>query len=127
MQRKLNPYLVMIFGAVLALRLSLIGFDLFNVTGFLISVCILMIPVGIITGFFWTIYPWKLALVGSIPSWLFLLWRSYKATNPTDVALSLGVFVFVPIITIAASYFGLYVGRWVAIRRKAKAVSSQQE
>jgi len=127
MQTNINPYLVIIFGAVITLYLALIGFDVGGVTGFLITVCVLMIPIGVMTGFFWTIYPWKLALAGSIPSWLFLLWRSYKATSPTDVALNLGVFVFVPIISITTSYFGLYVGRWIAIKRKAKAASTQEE
>jgi hypothetical protein len=125
--KKLHPFPVMIFGSVVVLFISLLGFRLGGPIGFLLSAFVLYIPVGLLTGLSWTVYPWQVALIGSIPCFLFLIWRLVTSSTPSDSALDESLFVFLPIISIVSGYFGAYMGRWITIRRRRSVPSGQNE
>jgi hypothetical protein len=115
-----------LFGSVLALFLSFIGFKFFGNTALLLSLCVLSVAIGTFTGFRWAVYPWQVAIVGFIPSLVFLLWRFYTSSDVIDVSLNLSLFVFLPMISIISCYFGAYIGRWTAIGRKKRNVKEEQ-
>ena len=122
---KFHPYSIMTFGAVVVLFMSLLGFQFAGPAGFLLSACILMIPVSMAIGYAWIVYPWQMAIIGCIPSCLFLVWRFITASTPLEESLNQTLFIFLPIISLASSYFGSYIGRWLSIKRKRKSKRSK--
>lgn len=74
-------------------------------------------------GIMWPVLPWQVGVTAGIPSFLFLIWHLVTAENPVEAGLSLSSFAFLPVLALASSYFGTFLGRWIAIRRKQRASS----
>lgn len=120
MGSKLHYVPVMMFGSVLALVLAIWSFRFGGGTAVLGIASLTFVLLGQIVGLKWPINAWMVGLVASIPCWIFLAWRLYSSVDPGDVAIDRSLFVFLPLMSMAMSYIGAYLGRWMAIRRKMK-------
>ena len=127
MVKNLRPFLAT---SLLAVTIFLITFFVYRVadsSGLILSNCLLYALLGILVGRTWTVYPWQIGLLASLPGWIFLAWRLFTTEAPYDIGLSVPLFYFVPSISMIASYVGTYFGRWLAFRRKQKSRAAAKE
>ena len=114
-------------GAVLILVISTFAFKLFGSTTLLICTAVLSIPFGIFIGWLWTVYPWQIAAIGSLPGWGFLCWRFLSTSDPHDAALNATLFAFLAMIAMASLYFGAFIGRWISIKKRMHDSSGEHQ
>ncbi len=122
---KFHPHAIMVFGSIAVLFISLLGYQFGGAFGFLLTACILMIPVSFFIGLAWTIYPWQLALFGCLPGCFFVLWRFLTADSAFDDPINESLYIFLPIVSLVSTYFGGYAGRWFSIKRKRKSLTGK--
>ncbi len=122
---KLNPISVVIFGSVIGLIVSILAFTPLGEMGIIAVACVCYVALGLGVGLQWPMNPWRVGIIASVPSMIFLIWRWTTATTPDDAALNISLFIFLPIISLATSYLGAYIGRGIVIRRKIKDVQSK--
>jgi len=120
--KKLHPFSVTLAGAVaLCVVCVYIGVTS-NTVIMSASAAVLYILLGLLVGRTWSVYPWQISIVGSLPSWIFLLWRILSISDQYAAAMEASRFSFLPMISLVTVYFGSYAGRWMTLRRKMKDV-----
>jgi hypothetical protein len=122
--KKVHPLVFTLFSAVVALFLSFAGFLYAGQTVLFILLFALHETIGVAAGLSWPVLPWQVGITAGIPSFLFLIWHLLTAANPMEAGLSLSSFAFLPILAVASSYFGTILGRWIAIKRRQRAVAA---
>ena len=63
----------------------------------------------------------------ALPNVAFLLWRWFTLHTPEDVALNNSLFIFLPLISLSAGYFGGFLGRSIVYRRMKAAAGRASE
>ena len=121
MANKVKSVPVVLFGAVAALILSVVAFRFFGPLGLLGGTFVFYVLLGLSVSVRWPLNPWRIGIIAVIPSMSFLVWRWLTLTSAEDIALNNSLFVFQPIISLATSYFGGFVGRSIVIRRMKRA------
>jgi hypothetical protein len=122
MGKNLKPFPVVLLGSVIALILAVAAYPFMGEAGLLGTALVLNVAVGLAVSLRWPLNPWRIGVIAVIPSIAFLLWRWItRHTTPEDVTLNTTLFIFLPVIAIATSYFGGYIGRSIVIRRMKQA------
>ena len=125
MNKKVHPISVTLFGSVVALILSITVFPYGEAIGLITTSCVAYLILGLIVGLKWPMNPWRVGIIASIPSMIFLIWRWSTAVDSKDAALNVSLFIFLPIISLATAYLGAYVGRAIIIKRKIRETQSK--
>lgn len=121
MAKNIQPFPVVLLGAVIALIGSIFAYRLGGEYGLMGAACVLNILLGLMVSLRWPLNPWRIGIIAVIPSIAFLIWRWMTLQSPEDIALNTTLFIFLPIISLATSYFGGYIGRSIVIRRMKQA------
>lgn len=122
---KINPISVILFGSVIALIASILVFPYGDAAALIFMACACYTILGLVVGLQWPINPWRVGIIASIANMIFLIWRWFTATTAEDASLNVSLFIFLPIISLATSYLGAYIGRGIVIKRKIRDVQSK--
>ena len=125
MKHNIRPFSVTFLGAATALLLALYMYQGVGSIGFIFGICGCNILLGYLVGKSWPVYPWQIAILASIPSWLFLAWRMYSSHDPYNIGIDFSLFLWLPIISLFSAYGGTYGARWLSISRRKKAASEE--
>ena len=126
MANKVQPFPVVLFGSVVALILSVVAYRYFGEYAFVGTACLFNALLGLIVSLRWPINPWRIGVIAVIPSIVFLVWRWISYKSPEDVALNMTLFIFLPIISLAAGYFGGFLGRSLVVRRMKRSAQASK-
>ena len=121
MAKSVEPFPVVLLGSVLALIVSIFAYRTGGQYGLLGSSFLLNIILGLSVALRFPMNPWRIGIIAVAPNIAFLIWRWVTVSAPEEAALNNSLFVFLPVISLAASYFGGYIGRSVVIRRMRQA------
>ena len=116
--KKLHPFSVTIAGAVLLSMVCVYAGAATSAATMSLLAAVLFMTMGFLIGRTWTVYPWQISIIGSLPGWIFLLWRILSNSDQYTAAREASTFAFLPMISMLTLYFGVYLGRWVAARRR---------
>ena len=125
--KKSHPFPFILFGSVVALTLSFSAYKFGGTTALFVTISAFNFVVGVAVGRSWTIYPWQAGLIAGIPGIAFLFWRFITASDPMEASVTSSQFSFLPMISIISCYFGAYIGRWLAIRKKRSAANEERQ
>ncbi len=127
MNKNFRPFITTAICAVIIFLLTFYFYNIAGSSGFIISNCVLYAVLGVLIGRVWSVYPWQIGLIASLPGWIFTAWRFFARNEEIpDIALNVSLFYWHPILSMIASYVGTYFGRWLAFRQK-KARSTDAE
>lgn len=121
MAQKVKSFPVVLFGAVVALIASVVALRFFGPAGLLGGAFLFYVLLGLSVSLRWPLNPWRIGVISVIPSITFLVWRWFTLKSPEDIALNTSLFSFLPVISLATSYFGGFIGRSIVIRRMKRA------
>jgi hypothetical protein len=125
MAKSVKPFPVVLFASVLALFASVACYGVAGEIGLMATALVLNIAVGLFVSLRWPLNPWRIGVIAVLPSIAFLVWRWVTFHTPEDIALNNSLFIFLPIISLATSYFGGFIGRSIVIRRMKAAVAAR--
>lgn len=123
MKNNFRPFSVTLLCAIVGLGLAMFLYKGGGGSALITGLSVLYVAGAIYVGITWPVYPWQIGLVSSVPSWIFLVWRSIISQDPADLTLNITLFFFLPLISFFSTYVGVYIGRRIAIRKKKKAAS----
>ena len=127
MTKKVQSFPVVLFGSVVALILSVVAFRYAGEFGLLGGAFLLYVLLGLVVSLKWPLNPWRIGVISVIPALTYLVWRWFTLKSPEDIDLNTSLFVFLPIISLATSYFGGFIGRSIVIRRMKQAHLQSQK
>lgn len=125
MSKGVNPFPVVLFGAVAALFLSVASYRILGAPGLMGSALVLNVLVGLVVSLRWPLNPWRIGVIAVLPNVAFLVWRWLTLQSPEDVALNNSLFIFLPLISLSTSYFGGFLGRSIVYRRMKAAAAAR--
>lgn len=126
MNSKVHYIPVIIFGSVVSLLLSVTSYPLVGSVGVMTIAATTFMSLGLFVGTKWPLNAWLIGLLASVPCWIFLAWRLGVSTQPEEIFVDQTLFVFIPSISMATTYLGSYLGRWILIRQKQQSVLKQK-
>ena len=124
----LFPYVIMSGAAFLLTFVPIIGINAGSFTIAVVLACVVLAPLGMIIGFFWTLPSWHVGVLGGIPAWLFLLaFYNWSVMDMLSGTMDNVPVLSLPIACMLGSYVGAYAGRKIATHRKVKKGFSQRQ
>jgi hypothetical protein len=110
-----------LFGAVVALIVSVKSFQYGGQFGLLGGSVLSYMLVGLLASLRWPLNASRIGVIAVIPSIVFIAWHWFKPTSPEDASLNTSFLVFLPALALSASYFGGFIGRSIVVKRMKRA------
>ncbi len=110
-----------LFGAVVALIVSVAANLYGGQFGLMAGTCISYALVGLFASLRWPLNASRIGFIAVMPSILYLGWLWLFGKRPEDTSLAASFLVFLPALALSASYFGGFVGRSIVVRRMKRA------
>ena len=116
----IQPAPLILFLAVVTLIADYRIYDAAGPLPFLLASAAFAALIGWFVGRRWLLYPWQIGVLGAIPAAAYIAWRFYSQETMEESVRNLSLFIYHPLLVIITGHFGGLVGRWQALKSRAR-------